>query len=318
MRLAAPARNGAELWLKNDGLSHAVYGGNKVRKLERIFADLGEARPRLLTLGAAGSHHVLTTALFGKARGLRVAAVFVPQLRTPHVEATLRASLGQGVEAYAAGGYAGVPLAFARAFRPGDHVIPPGASNLAGALAYADAALELAAQVRAGDLPEPDLVVVAVGSGGTAAGLLAGLAQSGLRARVHGVLVLARPFVRRQIGRLASAAVRANGARVSAAELSARLELDSGAIGDGYGCATDEAERARAFARQEHNLELDLTYTAKAFARALALAAKPPAGVRTVLYWHTLSARPLEPLLDGAPSLDELQPSLRRLLVAPR
>lgn len=315
LRLGAARPGRAELWLKNDGLTHAVYGGNKVRKLERILAELGERRPRrLFTFGAAGSHHVLTTALFGKAHGLRVGAVLVPQPRTPHVEATLRVALGQGLEAFSASGYAGVPFALARAFRPGDRLIPPGASNLAGTLAYADAALELAAQVERGAAPEPDLIVVAVGSGGTAAGLLAGLARSRLRSRVHGVLVLERPFLRRHVLGLAKAAL-GDASGATQADLAQRLELDASAVGPGYGHPTPEAEQALELAGNEHELALDLTYTAKAFARALALVTNPPAGVRTILYWHTLSARPLEPLLAGAPELEALPRSLKRLLI---
>jgi D-cysteine desulfhydrase len=67
--------------------------------------------------------------------------------------------------------------------------LPAGGSNPFGATAYVEAALELAAQVDLGLLPEPATVVTAVGSGGTAAGLALGLRMAGLRTRVHGVVV---------------------------------------------------------------------------------------------------------------------------------
>ena len=51
--------------------------------------------------------------------------------------------------------------------------------------------------------------------------------------------------------------------------------------------------------------------TAKALASALAEAGRG----RQVLYWHTLSSAPLEPLLRGAPTEDELAPDVRALLV---
>src|SRR5579864_4316860 len=66
------SRSDCELWVKRDDLTHPVYGGNKVRKLDRILADAKRARPggeharqtvamRIATLGAVGSHHVLAT-----------------------------------------------------------------------------------------------------------------------------------------------------------------------------------------------------------------------------------------------------------------
>ena len=59
-----------DVWIKDDGRTADLYGGNKVRKLERLLA--AARRPgarRLLTLGAAGSHHVLATCLYGARAG---------------------------------------------------------------------------------------------------------------------------------------------------------------------------------------------------------------------------------------------------------
>lgn len=73
-----------------------------------------------------------------------------------------------------------------------------------------------------------------------------------------------------------------------------RIEVDGGWIGRGYGHATDDGRRAVEVAARG-GLVLDATYTAKAFACALARRE------REVLFWHTLSTAPLEPLLgDGA------------------
>ena len=62
-------------------------------------------------------------------------------------------------------------------------------SSPIGVLGYVETALELAAQVAEGALPEPGHVVTAAGSGGTAAGLALGLRLAGLRTRVIGVIV---------------------------------------------------------------------------------------------------------------------------------
>src|SRR5262249_36276428 len=57
------------------------------------------------------------------------------------------------------------------------YAIPVGGASTPGVLAYADAAVELIEQLRERDLA-PDWIVVADGSGGTHAGLLAGLAAT--------------------------------------------------------------------------------------------------------------------------------------------
>jgi len=318
-------------------MTHPLYGGNKVRKLDALLLEARRKNARrILTFGAAGSHHVLTTALFAAAQGLRTGAILVPQRATPHVVDTLRASIAEGVEVYPAGGYAGVPYAFALARQRGDYVVPPGASNPIGTLGYVEAALELAAQVRAGEMPEPDAIVVPVGSGGTAAGLLAGLELAGSKSRVLGVSVMKGPFVRRHVVSLArrtftlacSLGIGAPSDEMKALARDAaslrtrfgeRFELDEQCVGPGYGEPTPAGERALSVAERELGLELDPTYTAKAFARALAWLAAPVMGSReapvNLLYWHTLSSAPLAPLLERAPSLAALSPRVRALLV---
>jgi hypothetical protein len=70
-RAAAAAGRGAELWVKRDDLSGEAYGGNKVRKLEFVLAEARRrGAGRLITAGAAGSHHALATAVYGGRLGL--------------------------------------------------------------------------------------------------------------------------------------------------------------------------------------------------------------------------------------------------------
>ena len=53
------------LYLKHDGLSGSLYGGNKIRKLEFILADALQKRVKqVLTFGFAGSNHALATAVY--------------------------------------------------------------------------------------------------------------------------------------------------------------------------------------------------------------------------------------------------------------
>lgn len=308
MRLDSLSTRSTSLWVKRDDLTHPVYGGNKVRKLEQLLADAkAVGATRLVTVGAIGSHHVLATGVFGKLLGFSVDAVVLPQPSSPHVLDTARASLAQGVRLLPAESWAEAAQTLEGWLAEGAYLIPAGGTNRLGTLGIVAAATELAQQIRAGELPEPDLIVVPLGSGGTVAGLLAGLALAGVKSRVLAVTVVvpAKRFEHRA-GSLAKTLVD----DALRPLLGTRLELERGYLGAGYGQpsaasahATREAERV--------GLTLDDTYTAKAFAAALDRVAA--GGERTVLFWHTLSSAPLRPLLIGAPRESELDAQLRAL-----
>jgi 1-aminocyclopropane-1-carboxylate deaminase/D-cysteine desulfhydrase-like pyridoxal-dependent ACC family enzyme len=313
--LSAP---GAELWIKRDDKTHDVYGGNKVRKLEWLLAEaLAAGAKRIVTVGAVGSHHVLATTYFGRKQGLEVEAVLVPQPRTEHAIEVLRAGLGMGLRAFPLRSRSAGPIALAWRALAGARVVPLGGSNPTGAMGYVAAARELAAQVRAGLMPEPDLCVVALGSGGTAAGLAAGFEAEGLETRVVGVCVAGPPWVLHASAlRLARACAkqasgRSPGSPSRKLPLPERLTMDARFLGSGYGCATPEGDEATAVAERFAGILLDPTYTAKAFASAL-WHVRARQG-RVILYWHTLSSAPMQPLLADAPPEEAVPAKLRSL-----
>lgn len=317
------------LFAKRDDLTSDVYGGNKVRKLERL---LDEARARgarrLVTVGAIGSHHVIATAIFGKLEGFEVDAILAPQADSPHAQNVARVGATLGFTPYPVGSFAAVPLAVARRLRGPAYLIPPGGSSVTGSLSYVDAGLELGRQIDAGECPRPSSVVVALGSGGTAAGLLVGLERAGLLVGSDGsppvelvaVQVVDPPFGSASATlALALAVQRRLGTRLGRAliaRMSHSLRVVRGYLGAGYGSPTEGGARATTLAALD-GLTLDPTYTAKAFAAALDEAAARR-GPGPVLFWMTLSAaEPFERLLSQAPPLDALDPRLRRLLVTP-
>jgi len=308
--LPALSRPGTAVWVKRDDVSAPLYGGNKVRKLEYV---LGDARVRgastLVTAGAVGSHHVLATATYGRRHGFHVRAVLIPQPYTAHARTNLLAELAQELDAIPSAQLT-APLAIARAMRPGSYFVQVGGSSVLGAMGYVDGARELVAQARAGQLPIPDLVVVTLGSGGTAAGLVAGFALEEVRTRVLAVTVVDPPQIfERYAHILARRCAKLAGGRLSRAEVAARLETTSRFVGKGYGHATDEGRRAMERAAS-WGLTLDTTYTAKSFAALLGRVAEGREA--NIVYWHTLSSAPMEPLLEGAPA--NVPPALERLL----
>jgi 1-aminocyclopropane-1-carboxylate deaminase/D-cysteine desulfhydrase-like pyridoxal-dependent ACC family enzyme len=332
-----PLPRHVELWVKRDDRTHDVYGGNKVRKLEWLLADARARKAtRIVTVGAAGSHHVLATAYFGIREGFEVEAVLVPQPRTDHVVEVLRAGVALGLRAFPVSSWpaAAARVAWRLAFgdpsarrwpggAPRACFVTVGGSSVIGAMGYESAARELAAQVRAGEMPEPDLCVVALGSGGTAAGLAAGFARERLKTRVVGVCVSRPPWVLRAASLwLAGACARRASFEGAARDLRARPSLegrlltDARFLGRGYGHATTEGRDATRIALQA-GIVLDPTYTAKAFAAALhhARSVAPDRGAsQVILYWHTLSSAPMAPLLEGAPTEADLPRELARLL----
>lgn len=307
-RLDALSTDACALWVKRDDLTHPLYGGNKVRKLEHLLADArARGKTRLVTIGAVGSHHVLATTVFGTRAGFSVEAMLVPQRWTAHVEESINADLTQGLVAHPARTYAGAMLGLWSRARSDTALIPVGGSNVTGSLGYVDAARELAAQVEGGALPEPDVVVVTVGSGGTAAGLAAGLTLAGLRTRVLGVIVSTPVWgVRWLAHRLTRQCFFASGGR-DARALEGRLTTTDAYVGPGYGEPTSQGREAIARA-SEVGLALDQTYTGKTFAATLDHVRM--ARDRVVLYWHTLSSAPMGPLVSER----DIPQSVSRLL----
>jgi D-cysteine desulfhydrase len=288
----------APMWIKDDG-AYSDVGGNKARKLEWLLADARRRRKRVVVTGGAwGTNHGLATAIFARRLGMRAVLVLAPQPETAHVRAQLQRLRGSGAELHFARGLAASYLlaAWLMASRSSagrlPYAIPPGGSNPLGAVGYVEAAFELAEQIARNELPEPSHVVVALGSGGTAAGLLAGLRLAGLRSRLVCVLVSdVVPMTARRVARLARrtlALLRRHGvAAEGVTPNAADLDVERDWLGVGYGHATTEGERATRLLRDGAAVSLDPVYTSKAAAAALDLNRRGAFGAGPVLYWHT-------------------------------
>ena len=292
----------SRLWVKHDDLSSPVYGGNKVRKLEYVLGAARErGKKRLLTIGAVGSHHVLATAIHGRAHGFRVHAVLVPQPMTLHAARNISLGIRAGLTAEAAW----EPSLYLRVLAAMDrdtHFISLGGSSVDGSLGYVDAALELEAQVSRGLLPEPAEIVVAMGSGGTVAGLLVGLERTRLRTKVVGVAVAKPVFVLAALTKHLTRRV-ARDCGVDADSALTRLIVDGDSVGAGYGHPTSAGAEAEAFACA-HGVKVDPTYTAKALASALSRCRAGAA--ERVLFWNTLSSASPLALESGSTSPEDV------------
>jgi 1-aminocyclopropane-1-carboxylate deaminase/D-cysteine desulfhydrase-like pyridoxal-dependent ACC family enzyme len=146
--------------------------------------------------------------------------------------------------------------------------------------AYADAALELAAQTDALGL-DVGTIVVADGSGGTHAGLLAATPRS---VRVLGVDVGTRPDLDEVVPRLARAAAERRGR----GEPPPGADIDHDRFGSGYGAVTADGVAAIELAARHEGLVLDPVYTGKAMAGLVAAVREGRLERdRAVVFWHT-------------------------------
>ncbi len=295
-------RAGTEIWIKNDGLYGTLYGGNKPRKLEFVLPRALAAGARtVITTGPLGTHHGLATALYGRQLGLNVALLLTYQRPNEHVVRQLCRMQRAGAEMHytRSGPLTTVMVPYMaikytgrdRGRRP--YLVPPGASTPLGALGYVNAAFELAAQVRAGELPEPETIVLPVGSGGTAAGLALGLGIAGLHSRIVGVAITRAPtswaLTVRRMALETARLIRKSGAADLDASV-AEVSVSDRWLGGGYGRPTIQSDEALHLMAAEEGLQLEPTYTAKTVAGLTAMSAARKLR-EPVLYWHTYDAR---------------------------
>jgi D-cysteine desulfhydrase len=166
------------------------------------------------------------------------------------------------------------------------YLIPGGASDPLGALGYVGCAREIVWQCHDLDL-RFDRIVCASGSGGTQAGLLAGLRDLGIGVAVTGINVSRpRAVQEERVRALASGTLELMGsAEGMPRELVVCLE---DWVGPGYSLPTPEmVEAVRLLARTEAVM-LDPVYTGKAMAGLIGLARSGQMGSEeNVLFLHT-------------------------------
>jgi D-cysteine desulfhydrase len=261
-RLAA-ALGLSELWIKRDDLSGLGAGGNKIRKLQyTLAAALAEGATTVVTTGAAQSNHARLTAAAAARLGLRCVLVLAGDEPAARAGNLLLDELA-GAEIVWAGGK---PPAEVAESIPDAYVIPFGGSSVSSARGYADCARELTAQLPGGFAE----VVVAVGSGGTMAGLVAELGV----ARVRGVHVGAVPDPHAAVAALIP------GGGIGRGE----LRIDMSQVGGGYSTLTPAVRAALTLAARTEGIFLDPTYTGRALA-GLAAADDKPSG--PVVFLHS-------------------------------
>lgn len=255
------ARRGVRLLLKRDDLIHPDLPGNKWRKLEPNLRAAAATGPRpLLTFGGAYSNHLRATAAAGRLLGLAtIGVVRGDELADRPLNPVLAACAADGMRLHfltrsAYRRKAEPEVLDALRARFGDcYVIPEGGSNPLAALGCRELGRELRAALAPVD--GPHVVGVACGTGGTLAGLAAGLAEGpGPRPRALGFPVLRGGFLAAEITALQTAAFGAP---------STGWELDDRFHCGGYARTTPELNAFAEDFAARHGLLLDRVYVAK-------------------------------------------------------
>jgi D-cysteine desulfhydrase family pyridoxal phosphate-dependent enzyme len=274
-RLAAEI-SGPRLWIKRDDLTGFGFGGNKIRGLEFLLADaLARAADTLVTGAAPQSNYVRATAAAAAHAGLKMVAVY-SGTPPPQGQGNYRLTLLLGAEIRFTGdpdrasvdGAIETTALELRSAGQRPYTIPRGGASVIGTLGYVQAVYELAEQCAAKGIV-PDAIVLATGSCGTQAGLLAGVQLLRLPWRVEGFTV-SRPVseVQARVLTLAQAAIERLGFTQTIPPQA--VIVHGGFIGPGYGMPTPEGAEAIRLAARCEGIFLDPTYTGKAMAGFLA------------------------------------------------
>ena len=186
------------------------------------------------------------------------------------------------------------------------YIIPIGGSTAIGALGYAEAMLELLAQINEKQLVA-DHIVIATGSGGTQGGLELGNRFLKTGIQIHGMMVSPNPteILKRRMADIVS-----EGARMIAGEdieplsIIDQIKVYPDYVGPGYGIATPGCVEAIRIMAKTEGLIIDPVYTGKAVHGMIDLIRNGTFRKdEVVIYWHT----------GGTPALfayaDHFQPS---------
>ncbi len=300
---------GIDLWIKRDDLTGDILtGGNKIRKLEFILAHAADMNAdTALVAGGVQSNLVRTAAALAVSLGMRPVMVlggekpgsskgnyFLISLlnaEARYIKISHPSELEDAMENIA-------EELRNKGSRP--YIVNFGASNGLGTMGYVDAFRELALQKSDAEA-DFDHIFVSAGSGGTLAGIVAGMQIERVASRVTGISPwLTTEEVKERTERCISELEILLDVEPGSLNGIREVTIDDSFIGEGYGIPTGECISAIRMMAEHEAVILDHTYTGKAMAGLIKYVetGKVNPG-RKVLFWHTGGASALF-ALEGA------------------
>jgi L-cysteate sulfo-lyase len=288
---------GIELMIKRDDCTGLAGGGNKTRKLEYLLGDAQQQQAdTLITIGGIQSNHARQTAAAAAKFGFDCELILQDVAGAPSDSyanngnilldslcgATLhRLSVNDDCQQLAQQRIQALHLAGKRPY-----FIPIGGSNVIGSMGYVQCAYELLQQLKQQQY-KVDQIIVATGSAGTQAGLLAGLIAAGSDIPVLGINV-SRPAAEQN--QLVSQLLRQvlQTLQLDPALAIDRVQTNGNYYGPGYGISTSASEAAIKALAQREGILLDPVYTGKAMAGLIDLVNTGQLAANSkVLFLHT-------------------------------
>jgi 1-aminocyclopropane-1-carboxylate deaminase/D-cysteine desulfhydrase-like pyridoxal-dependent ACC family enzyme len=297
-----------QIYMKRDDLTGMIdaqgkhlYGGNKPRKLEFELANaLLHGATTIITFGSAGSNHAVATGEYCNVLGLNCICMLKPQANSFGVRKNLLMHLNNNVELhyYPTNDFRKVGtlctwLDQKNTYGDYPYVITTGGSTPLGALGFVNAAFELKEQIDAGLMPEPDYIYVPCGSVGTIVGLLLGCKAAGIRSKIIGITVEPQESPDEFKNAIKKLFSETNQLVHTADESFPLYELNDEDIllelnfcGPHYAVFTQEGIDGMRLLKETENIQLDGTYTAKAFAGMLDHLQTDRSN-KIILFWNT-------------------------------
>ncbi|MCP8898572.1 1-aminocyclopropane-1-carboxylate deaminase/D-cysteine desulfhydrase [Gilvimarinus xylanilyticus] len=282
------------LWIKRDDLTGAALSGNKIRKLEYVLAQaLAEGADTLVTCGGLQSNHCRATALTAAAHGLGCELILRGD-KPDNLDGNLllSAMAGAAYHCYRAPDYhRNLPLLLRQTAErlktqgKKPFIIPTGASDEIGLWGYIQAAQELAQDFMALGIQQP-LVVCAAGSGGTLAGLAAGLGHFCPEAEVLGIAVCdSQAYFEQRVREDIAKAQHVY--PQSGLRMPSNYCVNAEFIGPGYAKGYPALYKTIQQLAREVGVILDPVYTGKAFYGIAELMRRGAIAQRDIVFIHT-------------------------------
>jgi len=286
---------GCNVFVKRDDCTGLAGGGNKTRKLEYLLADANsKGADTLITIGGIQSNHARQTAAAAAKFGFECHLVLEDVSGTPKkdyyhngnilLDQLCGAHIHQITDDEDSTVFAEQLKSQLSSQGKKPYLIPVGGSNEMGSLGYVRCAKEIVAQITAQALTF-DHIVLATGSAGTQAGLLAGLIAENIDIPVLGICVSRDTQAQKDIVHdLLEKTLNYINLPISLAKNS--VFTDGSYYGKGYGITTEATIDAVKQCAQLEGLLLDPVYTGKGMAGLIDLAKQGKLG-QNILFLHT-------------------------------
>lgn len=295
------ANNCTNLYLKDDGKTGTLFGGNKVRKLEFLLADARHKNcTHIVTVGGAGSNHATATTIYAKQLGLTCSTLLLKQLNTSSVLRNLllmQANNAQISYFTHEEDFKTLNDMFLHHPFPQTYFIPVGGSNPIGTLGFVNAAFELKEQIEQGWMPEPDIIYLPLGSCGTAVGLALGMKLAGLK--THPIFVtISKPHEKRvamfiNLFNQTSAYLHSLDAPIPLMQTSAdQWEFNARFGNTEYAENVEEISQAIQQLFKTEGIKIDATYAGRVFTAMVHDLATNNHKDKVVLFWNTFCSEP--------------------------